>query len=116
MGRFREPKVLFRRAGAWAYALTDTWAQDFDGGAHLKLTVVAADGQDVRPVEVDEIQIANAETFDVIVEPKEDRAYTIVAEASDRSGMGHATLAPRAGMVAPVPPLRARREDGGEQA
>lgn len=76
----------------------------------LKLTVVAADGQPVRPVEVDELQIANGETFDVMVQP-DDRAYTIVAEASDRSGMARATLAPRAGMAAPVPPLRARPLD-----
>ncbi len=74
----------------------------------LKLTVVAADGQNVRPVEVDEFQIGNAETYDVIVQPPEDRAYTLVAEAIDRSGMGRATLAPRAGMSAPVPPLRKR--------
>jgi len=74
----------------------------------LKLTMVAADGQNVRPVAVDEFQIGNAETYDVIVEPTEDRAYTLVAEAVDRSGMARATLAPRAGMTAPVPPLRER--------
>jgi CopA family copper-resistance protein len=74
----------------------------------LKLTIVAADGQNVRPVDVDEFQIGNAETYDVIVQPTEDRAFTLVAEAVDRSGMGRGTLAPRAGMTAPVPPLRAR--------
>ena len=74
----------------------------------LKLTVVAADGQNVRPVEVDEFQIGNAETYDVIVQPTEDKAFTLVAEAVDRSGIGRATLAPRAGMTAPVPPLRER--------
>ena len=74
----------------------------------LKMTVVAADGQNVRPVEVDEFQIANAETYDVIVQPTEDKAFTLVAEAVDRSGMGRATLAPRPGMTAPVPPLRSR--------
>jgi CopA family copper-resistance protein len=74
----------------------------------LKMTVVAADGQNVRPVEVDEFQIGNAETYDVIVQPTEDRAFTLVAEAVDRSGMGRATLAPRAGMTADVPPLRGR--------
>ncbi len=74
----------------------------------LKLTIVAADGQNVRPVEVDEFQIANAETYDVIVQPAEDRAFTLVAEAVDRSGMGRATLAPRPGMTAPVPPVRIR--------
>jgi CopA family copper-resistance protein len=74
----------------------------------LKMTVVAADGQNVRPVEVDEFQIGNAETYDVIVQATEDKAFTIVSEAVDRSGMGRATLAPRAGMTAPVPPLRER--------
>ena len=74
----------------------------------LKLTMVAADGQNIEPVEVDEFQIANAETYDVIVQPMEDKAYTLVSEAVDRSGMGRATLAPRLGMTAEVPPLRAR--------
>jgi len=74
----------------------------------LKLSVVQADGQNVRPVEVDEFQISPAETYDVIVQPAEDQAYTLVAEAADRSGMGRATLAPRAGMMAAVPPLRER--------
>jgi CopA family copper-resistance protein len=74
----------------------------------LRLIIVQADGLNVRPVEVDEFQIAVAETYDVIVTPTEDRAYTLVAEANDRSGMGRATLAPRAGMAAEVPPLRER--------
>lgn len=74
----------------------------------LSLTVVQADGQDIRPVETDEIQIAVAETYDVIVTPRGDRAYTLVGEALDRSGMARATLAPRVGMTAPVPPLRDR--------
>jgi len=73
----------------------------------MKLIVVGTDGVDVRPVEVDEFQIGNAETYDLIVVP-EDRPYTIVAESIDRSGMGVATLAPRAGMRAAVPPLRER--------
>ncbi|HEX6999625.1 MAG TPA: copper resistance system multicopper oxidase [Gammaproteobacteria bacterium] len=84
----------------------------------LPLTVVNADGNDVRPVETDELQIAVAETYDVIVEPG-DRAYTLVAESVDRSGLGRATLAPRLGMAAAVPPLRPRptlamRHGGGE--
>jgi CopA family copper-resistance protein len=74
----------------------------------LGLTVVHADGQAVRPVEVDEFQFAPGETYDVIVTPPDERAYTIVGEAVDRSGMARATLAPRAGMVAAVPPLRPR--------
>ncbi|HEY1072037.1 copper resistance system multicopper oxidase [Brevundimonas sp.] len=72
----------------------------------LAMTVVQADGENVRPVETDEFQISVAETYDVIVRPLEDRAYTIVSEAIDRSGMGRATLAPRMGMTAEVPPLR----------
>jgi CopA family copper-resistance protein len=73
----------------------------------LKLVVVATDGIDVRPVEVEELQIGNAETYDLVVVP-DDRAYTFVAESIDRSGMGVATLAPSAGMRAAVPPLRER--------
>ncbi|MBD8735939.1 copper resistance system multicopper oxidase [Sphingomonas sp. CFBP 13706] len=74
----------------------------------LKMTVVQADGQNVRPVAVDEFQIAVAETYDVIVEPAAPVAHTLVAEAWDRSGMARATLAPRVGMVAAVPALRRR--------
>jgi len=74
----------------------------------LGLEVVATDGQPVVPVAVDEFQIAPAETFDVIVTPTQDRAFTLVAEASDRSGMARGTLAPRQGMSAVVPPLRKR--------
>jgi CopA family copper-resistance protein len=73
----------------------------------LPMTVVQADGQNVKPVTVDEFQIGVAETFDVVVTPG-DRAYSFVSEAIDRSGMGRATLAPREGMFAPVPPLRPR--------
>ena len=73
----------------------------------LPMTVVQADGQNVRPVTVDEFQVGVAETFDVIVTPQ-DRAYSFVSESIDRSGLGRATLAPREGMSAPVPPLRPR--------
>ena len=74
----------------------------------LKLTIVQADGQNVRPVAVDEFQIGVAETYDAVVQPSDDRAYTFVGEAVDRSGMARATLAPRAGMAAEAPPLRKR--------
>ncbi|MDQ8756760.1 copper resistance system multicopper oxidase [Sphingosinicella sp. LHD-64] len=74
----------------------------------LPMRVVAADGIDVRPVTVDEFQISVAETYDVIVQPNGPEAYTFVAEAMDRSGFGRATLAPRLGMSAAVPPLRER--------
>jgi FtsP/CotA-like multicopper oxidase with cupredoxin domain len=72
------------------------------------MTVVAADGQNVQPVETDEFQIGIAETYDVIVEPRADEAYGFIAEAIDRSGQVRATLAPRLGMVAPIPPIRER--------
>jgi FtsP/CotA-like multicopper oxidase with cupredoxin domain len=74
----------------------------------LSMFVVAADGLDVRAVAVDEFQIGVAETYDVIVTPTQERAYTLVAESVDRSGMARATLAPRMGMTAAVPPLRPR--------
>ena len=72
----------------------------------LKMTVVSADGNNVRPVKVDEFRIAVAETFDVIVQPKDDKAYTIFAESMGRSAFGRGTLAPRDGMVAVVPQLK----------
>ena len=74
----------------------------------LKLSIVQADGQNVMPVEVDEFQIGVAETYDAIVTPIDNRAYTLVGEAIDRSGLARATLAPRAGMAAEVPALRPR--------
>lgn len=72
----------------------------------LEMKVINADGLDVEPVATDEFQIAIAETYDVIVEPKEDRAFGIIAEAIDRSGQVRATLAPRMGMVGEVPEMR----------
>jgi len=75
----------------------------------LKLTVVAADGQDVEPMTVDEFRMGAAEVFDVIVEPQEDRAYTIFAQSMDRSGYARGTLAAHAGMNAEVPPLDPRK-------
>ena len=74
----------------------------------LKLTVVAADGQDVEPVTVDEFRIGTAEVYDVIVQPEEDRAYTIFAQSLDRSGYARGTLAPQPGMQAQVPGLDPR--------
>ncbi len=72
----------------------------------LKMTVVAADGQYVEPVPVDEFRIGVAETYDVIVEPSEDRAYTVYAESMDRSGFVRGTLATRDGMSGPIPEMR----------
>lgn len=111
-----------------AHATSDNWTGLFTPGERVRLriinassmtnfnlrlpelpmTVVAADGQNIRPVETDELQIAIAETYDVIVSPGDDRAYGLIAESIDRSGLCRATLAPRMGMVAEVPPLRAR--------
>ncbi|SCZ29821.1 MULTISPECIES: copper resistance system multicopper oxidase [Pseudomonas] len=73
----------------------------------LKMTVVAADGLHVKPVSVDELRIAVAETYDVIVEPAAD-AYTLFAQAMDRTGYARGTLAARAGLSAPVPALDPR--------
>jgi CopA family copper-resistance protein len=72
----------------------------------LPMTVIAADGQNVKPVEVDELQIGTAEIYDVIVTPRDAEAYTIIAESMDRSGMALATLASRPGARAAIPPPR----------
>ncbi|VVN78089.1 Copper resistance protein A [Pseudomonas fluorescens] len=73
----------------------------------LKMTVVAADGLHVKPVSVDELRIAVAETFDVIVEPTAS-AYTLFAQSMDRTGYARGTLALKTGLSAPVPPLDPR--------
>jgi FtsP/CotA-like multicopper oxidase with cupredoxin domain len=74
----------------------------------LKMTVVAADGLPVHPVTVDEFRIATAETFDVIVEPTGQDAFTIFAQAMDRAAFSAGTLAVREGLRAPVPTLDPR--------
>lgn len=71
----------------------------------LVMSVVQADGNDVVPVEVDEFRIGTAETYDVIVQPRDAQAYTVLAQAMDRSGYARATLAPKEGMQAAIPPL-----------
>ncbi|WP_433739649.1 copper resistance system multicopper oxidase [Pseudomonas putida] len=73
----------------------------------LKMTVVAADGLHVKPVNVDEFRIAVAETYDVIVEPTLD-AYTLFAQSMDRTGYARGSLAVKAGLSATVPPLDPR--------
>ncbi|WP_122435712.1 copper resistance system multicopper oxidase [Pseudomonas viridiflava] len=73
----------------------------------LKMTVVASDGQHVKPVSVDELRIAVAETFDVIVEPA-DGAYTLFAQSMDRSGFARGTLTSQPGVQAAVPRLDPR--------
>jgi len=74
----------------------------------LPMTVIQADGNDLVPVTTDEFRISVAETYDVIVQPKADRAYTIFAQAEDRTGYARGTLAPRAGMAAAIPPMDPR--------
>jgi CopA family copper-resistance protein len=71
----------------------------------LPMIVVQADGNDIEPVKVDEFRIAVAETYDVIVQPRDNTAYTIFAQSMDRSGYARGTLAPRMGMTAAVPPM-----------
>lgn len=72
----------------------------------LDMTVIAADGKAVKPVKVHEFRMGIAETYDVLVTPKEDRAYTLYVESLDRSGFTRGTLSPRAGLTADVPALR----------
>ncbi len=110
------------------HATTDNWTALFETGERVRLriinasamtifniripglpmTVVAADGQNVQPVETDELQFGVAETYEVIVSPARARAFAIVAEAIDRSGQVVATLAPEAGLAATAPLLRER--------
>ena len=73
----------------------------------LPMTIVAADGLNVQPLEVDEFQMGVAETYDVIIEPKDEHAYAFVAESIDRSGQAVATFGPQPGMRAEAPALRA---------
>ena len=72
------------------------------------MSVVQADGNDVESVSVDEFRISVAETYDVIVRPPDARAYTIFAQAEDRTGYARGTLSPRYGMSAAIPPMDPR--------
>jgi CopA family copper-resistance protein len=110
------------------HSTADNWTALFDAGERVRLriinasamtifnfripglpmTIVAADGLAVAPVETDEFQIGVAETYDVIVEPKRARAFALVAESIDRSGQVVASLAPEAGLIAAAPLLRER--------
>jgi CopA family copper-resistance protein len=74
----------------------------------LAITVVQADGNDVEPVEADEFRMGVAETYDVIVQPAADTAYTIFAQAEDRTGFARGTLTPHLGLAAAIPPLDPR--------
>ena len=102
-GEFRPgEKVLLRLVNASAMTHFDVRIPG------LKMTVVAADGQYVHPVSVDELRMGAAETYDVIVEPSGQDAYTIFAQDMGRTGYARGTLAVRAGLEAPVPAVDAR--------
>ena len=75
----------------------------------MTMTVVAADGRSVEPVKVDEFRIGVAETYDVVVEPKDDRAYPLWVETLDRKASVLAALAPRDGMTVAAPAPRPRQ-------
>jgi CopA family copper-resistance protein len=94
----RGEKVLLRIINASAMSIFDFRIPG------LKMKVVATDGQYIEPVSVDEIRLGTAETYDVLVEPDEG-AYTLFAQAIDRSGFARATLAEAAGLTAPIPDL-----------
>lgn len=72
----------------------------------LKMRVVAADGQRVEPVDVEEFRIAVAETYDVLVKPDHEQAYAVFAETLDRSGYAYANLTPRKDLISEIPSLR----------
>ncbi|MES2960756.1 MAG: copper resistance system multicopper oxidase [Pseudomonadota bacterium] len=74
----------------------------------LKMKLVEADGQPVKPTTIDEFRFGVAETYDVIVEPKADKAYTIFAESIDRTGYARGTLALKEGMEGKITPMRPR--------
>ncbi len=95
----RGDRVLLRFVNAAAMTFFDVCIPG------LKMTVVAADGQFVEPVSVDEFRIGAAETYDVIVQPSYEQAYTLFAQAIDRSGYARGTLTPHPDMTAPVPEM-----------
>ena len=74
----------------------------------LVMTVVQADGQNVEPVAVEELQIAVAETYDVVVDPEAGEVYTIFAQSMDRSGYARGTLAESEVLEASIPEMSAR--------
>lgn len=104
--------ALFKRGERVRLRFINSGAQSFFDVRipDLKMTVVHVDGQDVEPITVDEIRIGVAETYDVIVEPKDDHAYTLFAQSMDRTGFARGTLAPSAGMEAEVPDLDPREQ------
>ncbi len=98
MGLFRRgEKVRLRFINAAAMTFFDVRIPG------LRMRVIAADGQDLEPVSIDEFRLGVAETLDVLVEPSADRAYSVFAQAIDRSGYARGTLTPDPSLVAPVP-------------
>ena len=75
----------------------------------LKMKVVAADGNDIQPVDVDEFRIGVAETYDVIVEPEDDKSYAIFAQSIDRSGYALGNLSTDENILADIPQLDERQ-------
>lgn len=71
----------------------------------LKMTVVASDGQNIEPVTIDEFRIGVAETYDVVVEPSDDSAYSVFAQSIDRTGFTRGTLTPDIGLASSVPEI-----------
>ena len=100
---------LFRPGERVRLRFVNTSAQSFYDISipGLTMTVVHVHGNDVDPVPVDQFRIGVAETYDVLVEPREDRAYTVFAQNLTRSGFSRGTLAPRPGMSAAIPPFDA---------
>lgn len=95
-------RVRLRFINASAMSIYDVRIPD------LEMQIISADGQNVEPVPIDEFRFGVAETYDVIVTPSEDQAYTIAAEPIDRTGFAIGTLAPREGMKGPTPKKRKR--------
>ena len=95
----RGEKVRLRFINAAAMTLFDVRLPG------LEMTVVASDGQNIEPVTVEEFRIGVAETYDVIVKPKDDTAYTVFAQAIDRTGYARGTLTPHPSLTAPLPGL-----------
>ena len=75
---------------------------------NLKMEFIEADGQPIKSTFADEFRIGAAETYDVIVEPKDNKVYTIFAESLDRTGYARGTLASNLGMVGEIPKMRPR--------
>ena len=98
----RGEKIRLRFINACAMSIMDIRIPGLD------MRVIAADGQYVEPVTVDEFRINIAETYDVIVEPSADQAYTIFSQTIDRSGFARGTLTPDLALNAPVPSMDER--------